>query len=121
MSQDLFQHGVASGDPTPAAVGIWTRGASDEADAPGAWALARDPQLGDVVASGEARAQAEHDHCVHVDVDGLAAGTTYYYGFEADGEASPVARTKTLPDAPERVRFAQVSCAKFNAGWFNAY
>jgi alkaline phosphatase D len=116
-----FVHGVASGDPTPETVVIWTRVTTDEDDAAVAWRVARDEALTDIVASGEARAQSQHDHCVHVDVGGLSPATTYFYAFECGGERSPVARTRTLSDAPQRVRFAQVSCAKFNAGWFNAY
>jgi alkaline phosphatase D len=57
-----------------------------------------------------------------VDVRGLEPDTTYFYGFSAAGEDSPVARTKTLPGADvERLRFATCSCAKYNAGFFNAY
>jgi PhoD-like phosphatase len=39
---------------------------------------------------------------------------------DANG-VSPTGRTKTLADDYERVRFAICSCAKFNAGFFNAY
>jgi alkaline phosphatase D len=52
---------------------------------------------------------------------GLKPGETYFYGFEADGESSPVGRTRTLRQQPESLRFATCSCAKFNAGYFNAY
>ena len=121
MSPTVFQHGVASGDPTPGAIVLWTRVTTERDDEPVVWRLARDAELKEVVESGQTSAQARHDHCVHVDVGGLEQDTTYYYGFESQGEASPVGRTKTLPAAPERVRFAQVSCAKYNAGWFNAY
>jgi alkaline phosphatase D len=57
-----------------------------------------------------------------VDVRGLEPSTSYYYAFAAAGERSPVARTRTLPgEGAERVRFAICSCAKYNAGFFNAY
>jgi alkaline phosphatase D len=117
-----FEHGVASGDPTSDRVVIWTRVESEDEAVPVAWMLARDPGLRDVVASGETGAGAERDHTVHVDVGGLDPAQTYHYGFEAGGERSPVARTRTLPDeGTERIRFAVCSCAKFNAGYFNAY
>lgn len=74
-----------------------------------------------MVASGETSAEAEHDHTVHVDVGGLEPGAIYHYGFEAGGEPSPVARTWTLRAEADRLRFATCSCAKFNAGYFNAY
>ena len=119
---ETFQHGIASGDPLTDRVVIWTRVSGADGDVPVRWKLARDAALADVVAAGETPAPADRDHTVHVDVDGLEPGTTYHYGFEAAGDASPVGRTRTLPGAGvERLRFAMCSCAKFNAGFFNAY
>src|SRR4051794_20765053 len=117
-----FQHGVASGDPLADAVVIWTRVTTGEPSVLVRWTLARDPDLADVVAAGEASADAGHDHTVHVDVGGLEPATTYHYGFEMGGDHSPVARTRTLPGpGATRTRFATCSCAKHNAGYFNAY
>ena len=120
--EGAFQHGVASGDPLADSVVIWTRVTSAEAEVPVRWTVARDPGLGDVVAEGEATAGEERDHTVHVDVGGLEPATTYHYAFEAAGERSPVGRTRTLP-GPDATgaRFATCSCAKHNAGFFNAY
>jgi phosphodiesterase/alkaline phosphatase D-like protein len=59
---------------------------------------------------------------VHVDVGGLRPATAYRYGFEAGEERSLVGGTRTLPSSgAERLRFGQVSCAKYNAGYFNAF
>jgi alkaline phosphatase D len=121
MGGSVFQHGVASGDPTTERVVIWTRVSADEDSVPVGWKVARDPDLTDVVGAGEASADAEADHTVHVDVGGLEPGAIYHYGFEAQGESSPVARTWTLRAEVDRLRFATCSCAKFNAGYFNAY
>jgi len=86
------------------------------------WTIARDESLADVVTRGTARATAERDWTVHVDVGGLSPNTRYWYSFAALDVASPVGRTKTLPTGHvERLRMAMVSCAKFNAGFFNAY
>jgi alkaline phosphatase D len=114
-------HGIASGDPLTDRVVIWTHVTADQDSMPVTWKVARDPELADVVASGETAADADRDHTVHVDVAGLEAGVTYHYGFEAAGEASPVGRTWTLRADAERLRFATCSCAKHNAGYFNAY
>ena len=100
---------------------IWTRVSADADSVPVNWTMASDPELTDVVAAGEASAEAEHDHTVQVDVGGLEPGAIYHYGFEADGETSPVARAGTLRAEADRLRFATCSCAKFNAGYFNAY
>lgn len=123
MTVGIFQHSVASGDPLQDRVILWTRVTVD-ADEPVelTWRVARDEQLRDVVREGTTMSDPEADQTVHVDADGLEPATTYYYGFEASGERSPVARTRTLPGAgADHLRFAVASCASFNAGWFNAY
>ncbi len=117
----LFAYGVASGDPLTDRVMIWTQIGSEEDSVPVSWKVARDPELSDVVVSGDAVAVAESDHTVHVDVTGLEPGVTYHYGFSAGGEDSPVGRTWTLRSDADRLRFATCSCAKHNAGFFNAY
>ena len=117
-----FLHGVASGDPLTDRVVIWTRVTAPSADSVEvAWTMALDRGLRDVVASGTATTDAGSDHTVNVDVVGLEAGATYYYGFETDGQRSPVGRTRTFAEHPDHLRLAMVSCAKFNAGFFNAY
>jgi alkaline phosphatase D len=118
-----FLHGVASGDPLPDRVILWTRVTADR-DLPVTWLVARDPQLRDVVARGTARASAERDRTVKVDAGRLQPYTTYWYAFEAAGVRSPVGRTRTAPaagQAVERLRFAVATCAKYDAGYFNAY
>jgi alkaline phosphatase D len=112
---------VASGDPTTGAVILWTRVTTDEPSAEVTYEIARDRAFTEVVARGSAVAEADDDHTVHVDVDGLDAGTTYWYRFAAAGEQSPIGRTRTLPENPESMRVAFCSCAKFNAGFFNGY
>ena len=116
-----FLHGVASGDPLTDRVVLWTRVTTEEESVPVEWALARDAALTDVVARGTATAHAANDHTVHVDPDGLEPDTTYHYRFATGASVSPTGRTKTLPADCERLRFAICSCAKFNAGFFNAY
>lgn len=121
MSQ-VFVHGIASADPLPDGVVIWTHVTTDAPELALRWAVARDPDLRDKVTDGELVARAADDHTVQVDVGGLDPATTYWYWFEAAGERSPVGRTRTLPDDDAvGLRFAVCSCAKLNAGHFNAY
>lgn len=106
-----FPHSVASFDPTPDGVLLWTR---TEAAPTVRWVVGRDADLADVVAEGEADVDAARDHTVLVDVDGLDPATTYHYAFEAGGVRSRVGRTRTLPapdQAVPRVRIGMVSCA----------
>jgi alkaline phosphatase D len=119
-----FQHGVASGDPLATRVILWTR-VSTATPRPAVlvdWLVATDPALANVVQRGRTLALAERDHTVKVDAAGLRPGTTYYYRFEADGEASPTGRTKTLPlGRVDRLRIAVASCSNHAYGYFNAY
>ena len=120
-----FAHGVASGDPTTERVVIWTRvsGAAGDDLVTVAWRMATDPELGDVVASGEVETGPEYDWTVHVDVGGLQPATTLWYAFEARDQRSDVGRTRTAPaaDDGEEVRLGVVSCASYAAGYFGVY
>lgn len=127
-----FVHGVASGDPLPRQVMLWTRVTPSRAARPGsgvgppvevAWEVAADRRFRHVVSRGTATATARRDHTVHVDAAGLRPGTTYWYRFRALGATSRVGRTRTAP-APGRapaVRFGVVSCANYNWGYFTPY
>ncbi|HWH35803.1 MAG TPA: alkaline phosphatase D family protein [Acidimicrobiales bacterium] len=120
-----FAHGVASGDPTAGSVVLWTRvsGAAGDEVVPVRWTLARDPELAEVVASGEAEAGPGGDWTVHVDAVDLEPATTWWYGFEARGQRSPTGRTRTAPasDDGRELRLGVVSCASYAAGTFDAY
>jgi alkaline phosphatase D len=120
MPESVFLHGVASGDPLADRVMLWTHVTSSE-PVPVEWVVARDEKLRDAVASGTAEATPDADGTVHVDATGLDPRTTYFYGFRALGQMSAIGRTRTLPDSPDHLRLGMVSCAKFNAGFFNAY
>jgi alkaline phosphatase D len=119
----IFRHGVASGDPLQDRVVIWTRVTTEDGRPVSlAWWLedAAEPQRRR--RSGDVQATADRDWTVSVDVDGLEPGRRYRYGFAALGETSVEGRTRTLPGNDIRhLRLGQVSCAKFNAGFYNAY
>lgn len=124
----VFGHGVASGDPLPDAVIIWTRvtpdgTASSNAEARVGWAMATDAGMLDVVASGSVYTSAASDFTVKVDVTGLDSDSTYYYQFAGkDGQVSTVGTTRTLPvGSVDRVKLAVCSCANFGFGLFNVY
>jgi alkaline phosphatase D len=119
----IFQHGVASGDPLQDRVILWTRvTVPHPGDVELKWEIAEDENFKKIVNSGTTTARYEDDHTAHADATGLQPASRYYYRFQAEGESSSTGRTKTLPQAGvTHLRFAQVSCAKFNAGFFNAY
>lgn len=128
-----FHHGVASGDPTPHAVVLWTRVTPTPAATPGSgagprvrvhWEVARDARFRRVVRSGVVRTSAGRDHTVKVDAARLPPDTWLYYRFHCGGATSPVGRTRTVPDEKTlsaRMRLGVVSCSNWQAGWFSPY
>jgi len=130
---DPFTLGVASGDPLPDGVVLWTRLAPQPFEPMGGlpfagyavkWQVAEDSAFAKVVRSGTATAHAEYGHSVHVDVRGLKPGRDYFYRFRTGGHLSPVGRTRTAPAAsasPRALRFGVVSCQSYTDGYFGAY
>ncbi len=130
---DVFAHGVASGDPLPRGVLLWTRVTPTPPATPGSgvgptvtvrWEVATDARFDQVVRRGEAVTGPARDHTVKVDVTGLQPATWYHYRFRYDGVTSRVGRTRTAPGpraTPANLRFGVVSCANLQAGWFSAY
>src|SRR5262245_54180280 len=93
--ENLFQHGVASGDPLPDAVILWTRvSAGSTAPVDVAWEIAKDPSFAAVAQSGSFTTGPERDFTVKVDAKGLEAATTYYYRFKSQQRTSPTGRTR---------------------------
>jgi alkaline phosphatase D len=126
QSSSVFAHGVASGDPLPNRVILWTRltPAHGEGDPqlPVEWALADDPAMRNVYQAGRTYTNSLFDYTVKVDATRLQAGATYYYQFSYGGAKSPIGRTRTLPlGAVSRLRLGVASCANYPYGFFNAY
>lgn len=119
-----FYHGVASGDPTPDRVIIWTRYTPDISGDPVTinWEMATDTGFADVVQNGNMVTQSNRDWTVKVDVTGLSANSFYYYRFEYNGDHSLVGRTRTAPSgAVDSLRFAVASCSSYPEGYFHGY
>jgi alkaline phosphatase D len=130
-----FTLGVASGDPTPDGVVLWTRLAPQPLAPDGSggmdpdrvrvrWRVATDHRMRRVVSDGVAVADPKLAHSVHVEVRGLKAAREYWYQFSVQGEESPIGRTSTAwshRDSPRRLRFAAASCQHFEQGFYNSY
>ncbi|MCB9955202.1 MAG: alkaline phosphatase D family protein [Caulobacterales bacterium] len=122
LSNDVFRHGVASGDPQKDSVVLWTRIETNLDSEPVRWEIARDAAFTDIVRSGEAFAKASADHTVKAIPDGLDPGAHYFYRFTARKRISPVGQTRTLPEgATDRLGLAVASCSNYAFGFFNAY
>ena len=130
-----FRLGVASGEPAPDSVVLWTRLAPSPLDSDGRggmpnaditvdWQVSTDERFASLVVSGSATARYADAHSVHVVAGALAADAEYYYRFRANGHISPVGRTRTAPayDAVGRdLVMAFGSCAHFESGFYTAY
>src|SRR5512147_206792 len=95
--RDLFPEGVASGDPDPHSVILWTRRPFDHG---GMHMLtvevAEDEAFQHVIAHAPAPVSAASDWTTRVLVAGLSPSQVYFYRFtDADGNGSRVGRTIT--------------------------
>jgi alkaline phosphatase D len=122
-----FRHGVASGDPLPDRIILWTRltPLSGAGPIPVRWEVLEDGAAGPV-ASGVIEASEARDFCIKADATGLRPGAFYRYRFIAHtglGDIiSPEGQTRTAHASGEQdVRFAIVSCSNWQFGRFNAY
>ncbi len=129
---DPFTLGVASGDPTPTSIVLWTRlapdplngGGIEPVEVPVGWEIALDDTFTTIVQSGIALATPQWAHSLHIEVENLESGRTYWYRFLVGDAISPVGRTRTAPardSALEQIRFAFGSCANWEHGYFSAY
>jgi alkaline phosphatase D len=127
-----FTLGIASGDPSPQGMVLWTRLAPDPLNGGGMspepvavhWEVALDDTMRHPVRRGTATARAEWAHSVHVELNGLEPARWYWYRFRVGDIESPIGRTRTLPSLNSRVdrlRFAFASCQNFEQGLFTAY
>ncbi|MGP3979601.1 alkaline phosphatase D family protein [Streptomyces sp. KR80] len=128
-----FTLGVASGDPLPGSVVLWTRLAPRPYETGGGlprarievqWEIARDRRFTRVVRRGEATAHPEFNHTLHIEAAGLDHDRVYYYRFRAGKWISPVGRTRTAPASSARLtdlKLAAVSCQAYHDGYYTAY
>ena len=117
-----FTHGVASGEPGPRSVLLWTRHVSAH-DSRLRCEVATDAAFTRIVGGGTVLARGDADHTAKLIVDTLSPGRWYYYRFIAeDGSRSAIGRTRTLPEGDvARFGIGLFSCSNMPFGRFNAY
>jgi alkaline phosphatase D len=125
-----FPQGVASGDPFPTSVLLWTRieAAGRSGPVTVRWEItANDDNKPQVLVSGQAETGADRDWTVTVVASGLQPGTYYRYRFFDDSRpggagVSVVGRTRTAPTGSvSKLRLGVASCGSFTPGYFHAY
>ena len=129
--QRYFPQSVASGDPRPDSVILWTRvfdDAAPEADLELTLEVATKSDFsGMLLSETKLPASNGHDHALKVKLTGLTSKTTYYYRFlyERDGKkfASKTGRTRTAPASTDEspVKFAVTTCQDFIGRYYNAW
>lgn len=121
-SKEPFYHGVASGDPFPTSVVLWTR-VTPKTKMP---LIEVDWEIGNkdfttITARGSTQTGPERDYTVKVIAEGLEPGTDYFYRFKALDIHSEMGHTRTAVDKATELRFGVVSCSNVEFGYFNAY
>jgi alkaline phosphatase D len=121
-----FPQGVASGDPQPTAIMLWTRVArsgDSDADIELTLEVSTTRDFESIVVSERLVASADGDFTVRVLATELEPATTYHYRFRAGETQSRVGRTRTAPehDADVDVRFVWASCQDYASGFYGAY
>ncbi len=129
-SRAYFPQSVASGEPRPDSVVLWTRAVDEEhgGDVSLSLEVSTEESFGQLVLQQQGlTAKAVHDNAIKVKVTNLQPRTTYYYRFiyEHDGEklVSPVGRTKTAPAAGDDVpvKFVFASCQDYVGRYYNTW
>jgi alkaline phosphatase D len=126
-----FPQSLASGDPRPGSVILWTRVVDDakpDSDYQVSIEVATDAQFASVVIPrSKLQSLRDHDNALKAKVVGLQPKTTYYYRFlyERDGKvfASKTGRTRTAPAATDDVvvKFAVTTCQDFIGRYYNSW
>jgi alkaline phosphatase D len=131
-SATTFVQGVASGDPFPKSVILWTRVTVAAKNKPATldYAVATDRQFKKIVARGTTITSKDVDFTAKVEARGLKPNTKFFYQFRyrANGKAAPVysniGRTRTIPRANDdiaRWRIAFFGCSNLPTAFFTSY
>ena len=118
-----FAEGVASGDPGPRAMTLWTRVAELERRGGVRLEVARDKGFRNVVARETVSTGPDLGGSVKARVTGLQPYEQYYYRFETKSSESAVGRFRTAPprDSRQPLTFAFFSCQDWTHGFYNAH
>lgn len=126
-----FPQGVASADPQPDGVMLWTRAvprAGTDGPVMLLLQLSRDRDFSTLLLQARLQTEASSDYTVRSYIDGLDADTQYYYRFvggdtEGGRSLSRTGRTRTAP-APgqaSRVNIAFASCQSYEQAFYGSW
>jgi alkaline phosphatase D len=118
-----FAQGVASGEPAPHAITLWTRLEGLDRPALTHVEVARDAHFRHVVHRARLPVSGTHDWTARTRVTGLEPAEEYHYRFATADAHSPAGRFRTTYPAGSRqtLRIAFFSCQEFTAGYYHAH
>ena len=131
VDNQVFDLSVASGDPTPSGVMLWTH-ISLLAYGPAtnlAFQVANDQSfsLESVVLAGMVNSEdikLSNDRTIHIDLDGLLESNRYYYyRFVYNNTVSNIGRCRTTPENSASVsslKMAVLTCQDYTNGYYGA-
>lgn len=126
-----FPQGIASGDPQPDGIMLWTRAVPATGDAATVSLLVQlstNSEFSKLLLQAQVNADANSDYTVRSYIDGLDPDTQYYYRFvggnkEGERSVSRTGRTRTAP-APgqqSRVNLAFASCQSYEQAYYGSW
>lgn len=128
-----FPQGVASGDPQPQDIMLWTRAVPTTATGGPVSLLLQvsgDSDFSTLLLQEQVQTDAAADYTVRTYISGLTPDTQYYYRFlggstsaGGDKSVSRTGRTRTapLPGQARRVNLAFASCQSFEQGYYGSW
>ena len=123
-----FPQGVASGDPQPDGIMLWSRAQPavgfDRSPVPLVVQLSRNEDFSDLVLQSELSTGPASDYTVRAYINGLDPDSIYYYRFlGGSGSHSRTGRTRTAPapGAEREVKLAFVSCQNYEEGLYASW
>ena len=118
-----FPQGVASGDPQPGAITLWTRAiraGTDTSSIELQVQISKTENFATLLHEGVAQAKANRDHTIRYHASGLPNAQKLFYRFIAGRDTSDTGRTFTAPadDISASLNFATLACSSYEQGFY---
>jgi alkaline phosphatase D len=124
---EIFDLGIASGDPTQDGIVLWTRinpNIHSKLNKDLILEISQSPEMKEssVIKIPGDKIIKERDYTIRLTIDNLKPGQTYYYRFTYADVPSMIGRFKTLPVGDvENYKVGFVTCQNYADGYYTAY
>ena len=125
-TEQIFPQSIASGDPTPYGIILWTRINPEFVNEKEVkYQISTDKEFKDIVVEGFEEINTDGNSIVKVFIENeLEPWRTYYYRFIYRGTKSKTGKFKTLPEQEQDIQnisFVYMSCQDYVNGYFTSY